>query len=716
MAADQDRNRNQWAQLTQDDYFQSVQQQIYSPEGYAPVQEYGPVQGYAPAETQTSYSDYQGSTASPYDTHQTQTVNPYTVDDDDDNIPEEEIRDFVSSQRQKRKSRIRAKPKEDQPISKRGAKRATIAKEHQGEVSSKDTPKGLVELRDGVLKWWDPEDHEWKTCAFHDTYRNQFLREDSAEGSYAEAPDRGKGASDVTSFCAAFNQEFWRLKDRNAWGNIVDADNNPVLYLLERPEYQSYDEPERLWMHDGCVLLDGDNNPVRPWAGVPRCFSSKIEGGRMEALRRIMPMSIQDFRARMLREVPTGAGHGAATKPLSLPSTFGHRLSRFRAEYQCPSWLARAASAILKKQVTALLPEAEEATTTEGLQPLSRYEIEQRKLLTRGKFLYKANGRAISEQERMKRWKKQDQKLARQAFRQPKNLQQPQSMPATPWQSASPSPYLPTPPLSAGNKRHWENDGPELFDGDQSGYVAKKGRLSSAEDPFQQPSNFYSDSTNFSTFDPQQGQPGLNAVGLGSYLGGGNSVIHQYPDPSQMTSVPEPYPLQNEATYTEATAFTNALQIEDNFQLDYRFVVPRNSLEQLSIQAALSYPRKHYHALTGEYPPHTSDGTYGDQFVQLLLLLEQKWMGPGGVPLLADVGQWNGSFSIVPTPNLPDEVLEILLRPNVDAPPAAEPSTHTVDVEHIKTTSKSNTGSKYDGGPSDWSDDLFGEYIEDFDD
>ena len=30
------------------------------------------------------------------------------------------------------------------------------------------------------------------------------------------------------------------------------------MYLLDRPVFQSYDEPERLWIHDGCVLLDGD--------------------------------------------------------------------------------------------------------------------------------------------------------------------------------------------------------------------------------------------------------------------------------------------------------------------------------------------------------------------------------------------------------------------------------------------------------------------------
>ena len=408
----------------------------------------------------------------------------------------------------------------------------------------------------------------------------------------------------------------------------------------------------------------------------------------------------------MLREVPTGAGLGAGTKPLSLSSTFGHRSSRFRAEYQCPAWIARAASAILRKQITESLPEAEEAITTEGLQRLSKYEIEQRKSLTRGQFLYKANGRAISEEERMKRWKKQDQKLARQAARQPKTPQRPQSMPATPWQSASPSPYLPTPPLNAGNKRRWESDGLEIFDVDQPEFVAKKGRLGPSplgprsqerlhtpEDPFQHTPGSNSDWDMVSTFGPYQGQPGLNAVGPNLNLGGGNSVIHQNFDPSQITSVPELYPQQNEETFTETI-------------LDYRFVVPRNSLEQLSIQAALSYPRKHYYALMGENPPHTSDGTYCDQYVQLLDLLEQKWMGPGEVPLLVDVGQWYGSFSTVPTPNLPDEVLEIMLRPGIEAPPAFEALTQTTDVEYLQTAWDPNAGSEHDGKSSDWNDDL----------
>ena len=47
------------------------------------------------------------------------------------------------------------------------------------------------------------------------------------------------------------------------------------------------EEPPRLWFQDGSVLIDGDNHPVRPFSGIPRCFSSKLEGGRMQVLKRI---------------------------------------------------------------------------------------------------------------------------------------------------------------------------------------------------------------------------------------------------------------------------------------------------------------------------------------------------------------------------------------------------------------------------------------------
>lgn len=332
----------------------------------------------------------------------------------------------------------------------------------------------------------------------------------------------------------------------------------------------------------------------------------------MEALRRILPMTIQDFRARMPRFIHTSAG----TKPLSLPSTFGHRLSRFRDRYQITAFITRAASDVRKNQIIDQLPLTEKVTTTEGLQVLTRHQIERRKLSTRGKYLYKANGRAISEDERKMRDKKLHQKLARQA----EALQQAQSMPATPGQqSASQSPYLANPPLSANNKRQRQLD--ELED-----------------------------------IDPGLGEPATKRVRRG-----GTSF-----DPSIGTPLStlfedagEQVPEHHKAANTTATASINPPLPT---KLDYRFIQPQNPLEQLRIQAALFYPRAHFYALIREHPPHTFEGTYTDQYSQIVKLLEQKWLLPCDVPFLADIGEWPGSFDEIPIPNLDEWTMWSILH------------------------------------------------------
>lgn len=457
----------------------------------------------------------------------------------------------------------------------------------------------------------------------------------------------------------------------------------------------------------------------------------------MEALRRILPMTIQDFRARCLRAVPTAAT-GANTKPLSFPSTFGHRSSRFRAQYQTPAWLSRAASAVLKKQVIDQLPEAEEAaTSTEGLQALSRYEVERRKSSTRGIHLYKAAGRAISEEERKERDKKFDEKLERQAARQAQSPQRLQSLPTTPWQSASPITYLPTPPLIAGKKRRREDFGLGDSDVSQSESAAKRGRHSyspldprseghfpaclTAADPVQQAPNAYDASSIISTSNSDHVQSESNASGLGLMFGGRDPGSSHTFVPSQNTGVPEIPPQQPEATNSRGIASTNDFQV-DNTQVDYRFVGPQNPLEQLRIQAALFYPRAHYYALIGEHPMHTSEGTYADQYLRISSLLAQNWIIEGGLPPLADIGPWYGSFNMVPTPILPNEVLWIILHPDPKASPGPEASatdhhaqlsSANVGTESIPTAPNSISGPEHDGEPNDWSDDLFGEYLED---
>ena len=304
MPNDWDRNRNDWARLSQGDNLAALQQQTYLPGGYARVPSYAPsqtylpggyarvpsyaplngyppaqgyalagspyarapsyapsdgylpAQGYALAGSHGGYAEPSNPYISPYSAYESHGLSSNTVGAND--IPEQEADDIISPKRQKQKSRALARS-EGKPRSKRSIVRERVARENDGEVSSTNQPKGLVEWRDGVFKYWDPEDGKWLKAAYHDQYRDQFIEEDfMAEGPYLVAPARGRSENDVTSSCSAFNQLEWNLKDRTSWKNVVDSSGNAVLYSIERPAGQIYDEPERLWWHEGNVLLDGD--------------------------------------------------------------------------------------------------------------------------------------------------------------------------------------------------------------------------------------------------------------------------------------------------------------------------------------------------------------------------------------------------------------------------------------------------------------------------
>ena len=383
----------------------------------------------------------------------------------------------------------------------------------------------------------------------------------------------------------------------------------------------------------------------------------------MEALRRILPMTIQDFRARMPRFISTSAG----IRPLPYPSTFGHRLSRFRDRYQVPAFITRAASDVRKSQIIDQLPEVKETTTTEGLQVLTRHEIERRKLSTRGKYLYKANGRTISEDERKMRDKKLHQKLTRHA----KALQQPQSMPATPGQSASQSPYLAIPPLSANNKRRRQDDIDDIDTG-LTEPAAKRGRRGAT------------------SLDPSLGSP----------------------LPTLFEDDCKQGPEQDELKNTTATASNNTpLPTE----LDYRFIEPQTPLQQLRIQAALFYPRAHFYALIGEHPPHTSEGTYADQYLEVVALLEQKWLMPE-IPFLADIGAWHGSFDVIPAPNLDDGVMWSILHPGTTAIGSetlnSQGSAVDANAENEGTNQESEIGAGHD---AEWDREFFDQFLKDED-
>lgn len=66
---------------------------------------------------------------------------------------------------------------------------------------------------------------------------------------------------------------------------------------------------------------------VRDLKGIPRCFSSQVEGGRIESLKRVFPwMSVEDVKSRQ----PATFMTGAKVKSLGGLSALRLRGSRFR--------------------------------------------------------------------------------------------------------------------------------------------------------------------------------------------------------------------------------------------------------------------------------------------------------------------------------------------------------------------------------------------------
>lgn len=69
---------------------------------------------------------------------------------------------------------------------------------------------------------------------------------------------------------------------------IVDAEGRKIMYDLNLPQGP---RPKNLgdWFHNGKVLLDQDNCPVKSWPGLNKTLSSEIEDWHFEALRRLYP-------------------------------------------------------------------------------------------------------------------------------------------------------------------------------------------------------------------------------------------------------------------------------------------------------------------------------------------------------------------------------------------------------------------------------------------
>ena len=573
----------------------------------------------------------------------------------------------------KRSAKGKGKSNRDTPPSKRQARRQKIEAEH-GNIGARDMPKGKTRMGSNGLEWWDKDQQIWRSAAPHDNYRNEMIHLDRMFGRYDFTPKHGVHEDDVTTFSHAYGQQHWNLENRSTWGNIRDDNGNQVMYLLDQPLARETEPVSSGFMiFNGLLMLDPDDNPINDWPGLPRCFSSQLEGARMEALRRIYPMTIPDFRARMPRNIKN---KGGATRSLFGLSTFNHRLLRFRRDYECPAWVTREKEHGLKKFTLERLaaegsPSAgSPSLTTEGLTPPSKYEKERRKLENAGKNPEKAGGRAITEEEREARAKKAARRLQRLEKQEPtrRHTLTAPSLENLFVQGSYHSADSYAPPPAPNRLKHGRDD---EIDENINDYIIKPPQKRARRSPKTK-----------STLDPSIAEAEQLALFAMSA-----DQVPKPEGPHQISGVAQPpsQPAVGADFYSfnlgrEVPADVPDFNFGDDADIstpivpapplpqDLRYVRPRNLAEQLNIKAALLYTCLDYSRYHGEGPPNLPDEeSFAEQYQRLLTLHRDYWTQLGQAPPLVLTGKWFGSFSQVPAPELTEEVAGQLLGTSAES-------------------------------------------------
>lgn len=61
------------------------------------------------------------------------------------------------------------------------------------------------------------------------------------------------------------------------------------MFEVDKPKSRHPPQEPANWIHDGHVLLDNKNHPVKDWPELNKTLSSAIESWRWEALVRMYP-------------------------------------------------------------------------------------------------------------------------------------------------------------------------------------------------------------------------------------------------------------------------------------------------------------------------------------------------------------------------------------------------------------------------------------------
>ncbi|KAL8926122.1 MAG: hypothetical protein Q9172_001909 [Xanthocarpia lactea] len=272
-------------------------------------------------------------------------------------------------------------------LSKEKARRARL--EVDGvEKGGSGRRRNKVAVRDGTLGI-QLSNGLWAPAIYHHEIRAELVTE-APPKLYQHLPASGSDELDVTSY----------YEPHKNWGFESRGDRPDVCFEWTARE-ASMDRQTGIMRYKGLIVLDYfTNKPIKDLP-IPSCISSKVEGGRLEAMLRENHhrISKQDFRARM---PPLVSGI-----PPPSEGALGMRMNRFRALAGLPSWNPRDGSSEKKRALIQCIPAATmemilQQNSTRTFRDLDAQEIAYVDSQTRGSNPEKAGGRRLTSEDRQR--------------------------------------------------------------------------------------------------------------------------------------------------------------------------------------------------------------------------------------------------------------------------------------------------------------------------
>ncbi|KAL8913683.1 MAG: hypothetical protein Q9171_001533 [Xanthocarpia ochracea] len=272
-------------------------------------------------------------------------------------------------------------------LSKEKARRARLEVDgvEKGESGRR---KNKVAVRDGTLGIQLSNDL-WAPAIYHHEIRAELVAEAPPQ-RYRHLPASGSDELDVTSY----------YEPHKNWG-FESRDDRPDVCFKWTAREASTDRQTGIMRYKGLIVVDYfTNKPIRDLP-IPSCISSKVEGGRLEAMLRENHhrISKQDFRARM---PPLVSGI-----PPPSEGALGMRMNRFRALAGLPSSNPRDGSSEKKRALIQCIPAATmgmilQQNSTRMFRDLDAQEIAYVDSQTRGSNPEKAGGRRLTSEDRQR--------------------------------------------------------------------------------------------------------------------------------------------------------------------------------------------------------------------------------------------------------------------------------------------------------------------------